>query len=270
LAVLVPVVERRSDSVTNIRDAPWPFAWVGLATSDPPRATVFYAELFGWRTSDIATRAIGTVTILSAGREDVAILYAQTAPARAARVAPHWTAFIGVRDADATVSDARRHGATILRQPFRVLDYGRVATLADPTGSILSLWQPLARTGATRTNAVNAHCWTELSTSDLTRARSFYGAVFGWSYRDESPEHTRVVDVAGPGISMRIRHERRASLEGWLPYFMVENPSAVAAKAQRLGGEQLGDASVGDSALIADPTGARFAVLSEASSVLAG
>jgi predicted enzyme related to lactoylglutathione lyase len=236
------------------------FAWVGLASSDPPLATAFYAELFGWQSHEVAT-AMGIVTIFTLGGGDVAILYSQTPEARAARVAPHWTAFIAVRDAHAVAAEARNHGATVLREPFDVPDFGRVATLLDPIGAVISLWQPLGRPGAATVNALNAHCLTELIAGDLTRAKTFYGAVFGWGFEDDSTERTRAVDRGGPRVTMRTRAGPTPLPDGWLPYFLVETSSAVAATARRLGGADVGDAALPGSALLADPTGAMFAVL---------
>ena len=49
----------------------------------------------------------------------------------------------------------------------------------------------------------------------------------------------------------------------WLPYILVENPAGIAAKAEELGGKVvLASKSVvhSGSAVIADPTGAVFAV----------
>jgi predicted enzyme related to lactoylglutathione lyase len=90
--------------------------------------------------------------------------------------------------------------------------------------------------------------------------RSFYGAVFGWRYA-ETPGRSDVVGLDGPRVSIRGRDRREAN--GWLPYFLVENTLAAAARAEELGGRNLGRAESSDSALLPDPTGARFAVLGE-------
>ena len=243
---------------------PCQFAWVGLASSDPARATAFYTGLFGWRSHELATD-MGAVTIFSLRDEDVAILYSQTPEARAADVAPHWTSFIAVPDALAAVTEALDHGGAILREPFDVVDRGRVATVRDPSGAVISLWQPLTQSGATLVSSVNAHARTELVTADLARAKSFYGAVFGWRFEDDAPRSVRVIDVPGPYVTMRAHAEREPLGDGWLPYFMVEDVSETAAGAASLGGAYLGNAPEADSALIADPTGATFAVLAETS-----
>jgi predicted enzyme related to lactoylglutathione lyase len=166
-----------------------------------------------------------------------------------------------VPDALAAVAEASDHGATILREPFDILKEGSVATLRDPVGAVISLWEPLDRMGATLVDVPNAHCCTELVTSDLVGAKSFYGDVFGWRYEDDSPGRSRVVGLPGPRVAMRVRDEGSALREGWLPYFLVEEAGAAAKSAQELGGTHLGGTlAYEDAALLTDPTGARFAV----------
>jgi predicted enzyme related to lactoylglutathione lyase len=73
-------------------------------------------------------------------------------------------------------------GAAVFREPFDVLDAGRVAAIRDPTGAIVSLWQPRARIGATIVNDVGALCWNKLATIDVERAKSFFGELLAWEY----------------------------------------------------------------------------------------
>ena len=105
----------------------------------------------------------------------MAILYRQQPEARAVGAPPHWTSYISVEDADATAARAGElGGAAVFREPFDVLDAGRVAAIRDPTGAIVSLWQPRSRIGATLVNDVGALCWNELSTPDPEAAAKFY------------------------------------------------------------------------------------------------
>jgi uncharacterized protein len=77
---------------------------------------------------------------------EVAILCLQQPEARAAGVPPHWTSYISVEDADATARRAGElGGAAVFREPFDVLEAGRVAAIRDPTGAIVSLWRRAAR-----------------------------------------------------------------------------------------------------------------------------
>jgi len=77
------------------------FCWVGLVTSDCAAAQDFYAQLLDWECEVLAAGGAGTFTILRRAGEDVAILYRQTAQARAAAAPPHWTSYISVQDAEA-------------------------------------------------------------------------------------------------------------------------------------------------------------------------
>jgi predicted enzyme related to lactoylglutathione lyase len=150
------------------RYEPGTFCWVGLATSNPAAATAFYTRLFGWEAEELSAGAVGTYTLLRQGGEDVAMLYRQTAEALAAHAPPHWTSYISVADADATAARAGElGGAAVFREPFDVLDAGRVAAIRDPTGAIVSLWELHSKIGATLVNDVGAWCWNELATTDV-------------------------------------------------------------------------------------------------------
>lgn len=59
--------------------------------------------------------------------------------------------------------------------PADVMEHGRMTVFKDPTGAVLSLWQPKAHNGADLVSAPNAFCWGELATRDAQRAKSFYG-----------------------------------------------------------------------------------------------
>lgn len=41
----------------------------------------------------------------------------------------------------------------------------------------------------TTSHPLGAPCWIDLSTSDLDRARQFYGTVFGWTFESGGPEY---------------------------------------------------------------------------------
>jgi uncharacterized protein len=201
---------------------PGAFCWVGLATSDPGSAEAFYAGMFGWDAEDMEGGAAGTYTMLRHGGKEVAILYMQQPEARAAGAPPHWTSYISVEDAEATARRAGElGGAAVFREPFDVLDAGRVAAIRDPTGAIVSLWQPRARIGATLVNDVGALCWNELATTDVERAKSFFGDLLGWEY--ETAECGGYVSIKNAGTLNGGMHEEnqrgRRLAPHWLPFF---------------------------------------------------
>jgi predicted enzyme related to lactoylglutathione lyase len=246
--------------------APGTFCWVGLAASDPAGATRFYTSLFGWQAENLSAGAAGTFTMLRRGGDDIAIVYRQMPEARAAGAPPHWTSFISVGDADATAARATElGGAAVFRAPFDVSDAGRVAAIRDPTGAIVSLWQPRSRIGATFVNDVGAWCWNELATPDVERVKSFFGELFGWEYERDQRRYTAIRNAGSLNGGIREQSEaERGDEPSWLPYFTVASAEDAVRKTGQLGGHVLADTveiSNGRSAVVSDPYGAAFAVL---------
>jgi predicted enzyme related to lactoylglutathione lyase len=244
---------------------PGTFCWVGLATSDVAAAKAFYGSLFGWQAEDLEAGVAGAYTTLRHGGEEVAILYRQQPQARAAGAPPHWTSYISVEDADATVARAKElGGAAVFRAAFDVLDAGRVAAIRDPTGAIVSLWQARSRIGATLVNDSGALCWNELATSDVERAKSFFGELLGWEYETDESGYVSVKNAGSLNGGMREQTEQERHVPPtWLPYFTVDSADESARQAVQLGGRGLlptAEWPRGRYAVIADPQGAAFAV----------
>ena len=243
---------------------PGTFCWVGLATSDPAAAERFYTSLLGWEAKELSGGEAGTYTMLRRSAHDVAILYRQQPEARAAGAPPHWTSYISVVDADATAARAGElGGAAVFREPFDVLDAGRVAAISDPTGAIVSLWQPRSRIGATLVNDVGALCWNELATTDVGRAKSFFAELLGWEYETDGG-YVSIKNVGRLNGGMREQADQERGIPpNWLPYFTVQAADQAARQATQLGGRRLlptTEIHRGRFAVIADPQGAAFAV----------
>jgi predicted enzyme related to lactoylglutathione lyase len=247
------------------RYEPGAFCWVGLATSHPVGAKAFYTSLFGWQAEDLPAGAAGTFTMLRQGGLDVAILYEQMPEARAAGAPPHWTSYISVEGADVTAARANElGGAAVFREPFDVLDAGRVAAIRDPTGAIVSLWQPRSRIGAALVNEVGALCWNELATTDVERAKQFFAELLGWEYENDDSGYVSIKNAGRLNGGMRKQTTQELGIApGWLPYFTVEDAHDAARTAERVGGRRLLPTSSlpsGRFAVLADPQGAAFAV----------
>jgi predicted enzyme related to lactoylglutathione lyase len=245
---------------------PGTFCWVGLATSDPAAAERFYTSLLGWEAKELSRGEAGTYTMLRRSAHDVAILYRQQPEARAAGAPPHWTSYISVVDADATAARAGElGGAAVFREPFDVLDAGRVAAISDPTGAIVSLWQPRSRIGATLVNEVGTLCWNELATTDVERAKLFFGELFGWDYETDDRGYVSITNAGRRNGGIRGQTgDERGIPPNWLPYFKVEDADAAARQAEQRGGRRqrpMSDIGIGRFASIADPQGAEFAVV---------
>jgi predicted enzyme related to lactoylglutathione lyase len=244
---------------------PGTFCWVGLATSDVAAAKAFYRSVFGWDAEDLDAGVAGVYTMLRHGGKEVAILYRQQPEARAAGAPPHWTSYISVEDADATAARAEElGGGAVFRAPFDVLDAGRVAAIGDPTGAVVSLWQPRSRIGAALVNDTGALCWNELATTDVERAESFFGELFGWEYETDDSGYVSVKNAGRLNAGMREQSEQeRRAPPAWLPYFALDSADDAALEAEQRGGRRVTPTTEslrGRYAVIADPQDAAFAV----------
>jgi len=238
--------------------APGTFEWVGLATSDPPAATEFYCELLGWEARPVAASSLGSFTMLLAGEREVALVYQQTAQARATRVAPHWTPFIAVEDAERASGLAAGLGGGRVRASFDAGDRGRIATLRDATGAIVALWQP---SSPWLTDPAVRPWWNELLASELGAAMSFYAGLLGWEYERRNDDEILVLLHGDPIATMRAARLDPAGVPpGWLTHFKVPAAGDRIGRARHLGGRLLNKGWPG-CVPIRDPQGAVFGIV---------
>jgi uncharacterized protein len=180
---------------------------------------------------------------------------------------PAWLNYVCVEDADATVAKAREAGATVHVEPMSVLDYGRMAVIADPTGAAFGIWQPGIHSGAEVVGETGAMAWNELNTHDREAAKTFYGAVFGWSFEEKEYEAGTytIISLDGEGIGGITERVPAEAPAHWLVYFGVEDADATVETAKQRGGEipagPFDIAEVGRIAVVKDPFGAVFAVI---------
>jgi predicted enzyme related to lactoylglutathione lyase len=252
------------------RHEPGTFSWVDLGTTDVDGAKAFYAALFGWEGEDLPVGEGMTYTMLHLNGETVAAMYAQSKDQQEQDLPPNWMSYVTVEDAGATAEKARTLGATVLTDALEVMDAGSMAVIQDPTGAILSLWQPKDSIGATLVNAAGALTWTDLNTPDMDAAAEFYSALFGWDTEkmDTPPDTPGYTIIRNGGRSNGGMMELTGDQEGipahWLPYFAVESTDAAVERLSELGGEVLAgpmDVPAARIAAVRDPQGAAFAVL---------
>jgi predicted enzyme related to lactoylglutathione lyase len=108
-------------------------------------------------------------------------------------------------------------------------------------------------------------CWADLTAPDLAAAKTFYGAVLGWTFADSGEEYggyaiAQVKDAAVAGIGPQ-QGEMPAA---WTLYLAADDVDAAAAAIGQHGGTVLlqpGDVGpMGRMCIAADPSGAVFGV----------
>ena len=114
------------------------FSWCELMTTDAEAATQFYVELFGWPVEKMQmTHMDMTYTVVKSGEEGIGGI--MPIPATAEGMPPQWGVYVTVDDVDATAKKAEELGAKILNPPYDIPDVGRMATLQDPQGAVISV-----------------------------------------------------------------------------------------------------------------------------------
>jgi hypothetical protein len=247
--------------------APGTPSWVELSTPDMDAAVEFYSGLFGWDVppAENPEQTGGYRLAMKDGKPVAGMM-----PLMQEGQPPAWTTYVSVEDADATTAAVKEAGGNVLAEPMDVMDLGRMAIFADPTGAVFGIWQPGTFVGAGLVNEPGALAWNELGTRDPDAAKAFYAAVFGWGTRDsdmgEMGTYTEWLNgedsIGGMmDVSGRLPDEIPAH---WLVYFAVENTDAALETVKSSGGGvSFGpiDIPAGRFAIVTDPHGAAFAVI---------
>ena len=107
----------------------------------------------------------------------------------------------------------------------------------------------------------------ELATTDLAKAKSFYGALFNWKLDDVDMgggmTYTMIGVGEGTGGGM-MKHPMPGAPSAWLAYVQVDDIYASTKKAASLGAKVVRDVTEipghGRFSIIVDPTGAHIAL----------
>ncbi|MFQ5968028.1 MAG: VOC family protein [Acidimicrobiia bacterium] len=242
------------------------FSWTDLGVPDGGAAKAFYGELFGWQFKDLPGRGDLPYSMAMVGSHDVAAVY-QQGPQQAG-TPPAWMSYINVEDADKVATRASELGGSVVAEPFEAEGAGRLAVISDPTGAVVSLWQPVQHEGAGIFNVHGAMTWNELATRDGETAKSFFGDLLGWTFHTtETPRlvyHEIRVDGRSNGgiLEMDERWSPEAPAR-WMTYFAVDDCDETTEKVVELEGTVAvppTDIPAGRYAIVKDQQGAAFTI----------
>lgn len=108
-----------------------------LFTRDYDKTVEFYRNVFGWNPHTLADEndfrytGFGPAESPRAGIMDTTAFLPEGVPA-------HWSVYFNVENVDATIEAATRLGAKVV-QSAEDTPYGRLASVADPTGAVFKL-----------------------------------------------------------------------------------------------------------------------------------
>lgn len=249
-------------------------SWVELSSPDTDASAAFYGELLGWDATDPGpVEETGGYRMFQREGKNVGGLMGHMQEGQPTA----WMTYVSVADADETARRVRDAGGNAIVEPMDVMDIGRMAVFADPTGAVFGVWQPKTFAGADLVNEPGSLAWNEVLTRDPDAGRAFYTAVFGWTPGRPSfegaPERYTVWELDGRPVGgmMEMRDE-------WFPpeipphwgvVFAVADVDAVVAKARELGATVTNgpmDMPIGRFAGLIDPQGASFTAMQPAPS----
>ena len=108
----------------------------------------------------------------------------------------------------------------------------------------------------------NPFVHVELNTTDVPKAKAFYGNLFGWKLEDlPMPKGTYTMIHVGEGTGGgMMQHPVPGAPSAWLAYVLVDDIAAATEKARSLGATVKQEVTevmgAGWLSIIADPTGA--------------
>jgi predicted enzyme related to lactoylglutathione lyase len=241
-------------------------SYVELMTPDQEAAKAFYGPLFDWELEDVPMGEAGYYVAVAKEGDSIAGISGQMPGMEG--LPAFWGVYIAVDDVDAVVAKVPDAGGSVEAAPFDVMDLGRMASISDPTGARVNLWQAGATIGTVRANEPGTPIWHELVTPDVATATGFYRDVLGVSWEEMAMED-------GPAYTCLVVDDRQVGgampppMEGippyWGVYFNVESVDETVARATELGGSVVAPAfevpGVGRMAVLADPQGGVFSLM---------
>ena len=167
------------------------FCWLDLKTRRPRVTSEFLANAFGWdfRVDENSWR---TLTFITADGHDLGGFSDLSAPVYPVDAPDHIALYLAVSDIAATVAAAVEASAQLLVPAFDAGDTGQIATLIDPYGCAVSLWE---RSGQ--------HGWTHPPSLPRSPAR--------FRHLSDSPADTPVHEI-GAGVQQT---ERDGVIDPW-------------------------------------------------------
>ncbi|MDE9365437.1 VOC family protein [Luteipulveratus sp. YIM 133132] len=214
------------------RDTPWPAGtpcWIDCGFEDLDRARRFYGHLFGWDT-DEGEGPNHYTTCLKNHRVVAGMSESQDEHAPTV-----WTTYFATEDVEVTTEAVRRAGGEVVLDATDIDAQGRLAIYRDPTGATFSVWQGGDLTGVQVFGEPGSMAWNDLITRDLEAAKTFYAAVFGYTYEDMGGGYVTFRPPGFEGMAGGMHQAAELADDAdphWLVHFAVADRDATVALAE--------------------------------------
>jgi predicted enzyme related to lactoylglutathione lyase len=238
--------------------------WHELVTQNIAAVQPFYGELFGWTFAK--PTALRNGTFVAARLDGTPVAGLVQADASPSVNTSQWLTYFHVTDVEGAVNTATSQGATVLVRPTVLRGRGRGALMTDPEGAPFAVLSPDAPAPWQGKAPMNGWLWNELFAKEPVTAAGFYGKVLGFETlkRTVGGADYDAFGLGGTPVAGLMRIPVDGVHPNWLPMIRVDDVDRIVAKATALGGRVImpprPDVRHGNAAIIADPSGAAFAV----------
>jgi predicted enzyme related to lactoylglutathione lyase len=252
---------------------PGRIVWRDLISDQPAASRRFYSELFGWEFEGVgALFGLGGEDAYSLIRHNGQLIGGMVNEARLENSADdisQWVVLMSVDDIESASEKFVERGGSILTPPTDVADRGQMSVVVDPQGALIALVETRDGDPAWQEPDLGDFLWDELWTSDVAASTGFYADLTGLESEQVPVSGGRAYQVLTrdeqPTAGV-LQHPFGGERPVWVTYIRVEDPAAITARVEELGGTVYVEAQDrplgGQVALIADPSGAGIAVQS--------
>ncbi len=241
--------------------------WHDLATRDLEVSKAFYGQLFNWDFEKIGFGEREYTIIRDRGNVIGGMFTFEEGEKE--NPSGEWLLNLSSSDVDAAVEKAVAAGGRVIEPAREVPDRGRAAFVSDDQEALFIITQSSSGDPKEGVVPFGNWLWNELWTHDEVKAKTFYGAVFGYEFK--APE-----GVNRDGYSTMVTKGRpRAGLlelqtedvrPHWVPFIRVPDVSATVALAKAMQANVIlePDPEIrgGTVALLQGPTGEPFVIQS--------
>ena len=245
--------------------------WHDLLTTTPEASRRFYGELFGW-TFEKPPITVGF------GRGDAYMLIRHEGRLIGGMVdarllekdenISQWMTVISTDDIAAATAAILANGGEVLTEPVVLPTRGSMGVYADASGALFALLESRDGDPAAEPPATNGFLWDELWTHDIPGSVAFYSNVLGLVHEERDVNDGAVTyellnrgDDPTVGI---LEHPVADARAVWANYLRVDDPGAITARVEGLGGTVALEAQSrdigGEVAVILGPSGAGIAL----------
>ena len=258
-----------TEQPTNMRQ-PGRIIWHDLLTDKPAESRRFYEALFGWEFESIGPNfgaiASANYTLIRHNGELIGGMIDESRLGTTEEIS-QWIALMSTDDIDRTVATLQRAGGKVFTPPTDLADRGRIAVVADPQGAVFALLETRDGDPVETEPGINGFLWNEVWSDDTEAAKAFYSDLVGLESGSNPVAGEEAYEYMRDGDSPRFGVLRKPVDDItplWATYVRVEDPAALVARVEELGGRVLLDtqerAAGVKVALIADPSGAGIAL----------